>query len=129
MRGYGNTVITGDGCSRGFLWLFKTKDKLICRGNIEALLDYNLCSRGEHPPMERFCYNAMFKCCTSLVEAPSLPATELVSSCYELMFKGCTSLKEAPALSARKLNWYCYESMFEGCTSLTEAPEIGRAHV
>ena len=65
MRGYGNTVITGDYYSGG-RWKFETKDKLICRGNIETLLDYKLCSRGEHPPMQECCYMEMFKGCTSL---------------------------------------------------------------
>ena len=76
MRGYGNTVITGDYYDMG-CWRFETKDKLICRGNIETLLDYKLCSRGKHPPMEIYCYDAMFKGCTSLGEAPALPAKEL----------------------------------------------------
>ena len=44
MRGYGNTVIT-DNYYAGGHWRFETKDKLICRGNIETLLDYKHCSR------------------------------------------------------------------------------------
>ena len=34
----------------------------------------------------------MFEGCTSLVNAPELPATTLARGCYDLMFKGCTSL-------------------------------------
>ena len=93
MRGYGNTVITGYH-DTDVRWKFETKDKLICRGNIEALLNYKLCANGEHPPMSDRCYRGMFKGCTSLVEAPALPAKELAWGCYYSMFKGCTSLKD-----------------------------------
>ena len=34
----------------------------------------------------------MFYGCTSLVEAPELPATTLAERCYSDMFYGCTSL-------------------------------------
>ena len=122
MRGYGNTEITGAFYHEG--WRFETKDKLICRGNIEALLNYKLCANGEHPPMSDRCYRGMFKGCTSLVEAPALPATELDFNCYESMFEGCTSLVEAPALPATKLAKGCYNSMFEGCTSLKDTPVL-----
>ena len=54
MRGSGNSVITGQRNISGtnVRWIFKAKDKVICRGNIETLLDYKICSRGEHPPTE-----------------------------------------------------------------------------
>ena len=119
MRGSGNTVITG-----GSEWHFQTEDRLVCRGNIEKLLDYELCSRGEHPPMGKECYRKMFKGCTSLLESPALPARELSDSCYHLMFSGCTSLEKAPALPAEELAEYCYTAMFLGCTSLEEAPAL-----
>ena len=35
----------------------------------------------------------MFQGCTSLVNAPELPATTLSNYCYQNMFYGCTSLK------------------------------------
>ena len=73
MRGSGNTVITG-----GSEWHFQTEDRLVCRGNIEKLLDYELCSRGEHPPMGKECYKSMFKGCTSLKDRSNLP-----KSCFE----------------------------------------------
>ena len=126
MRGYGNTVITGQRNISGTnaSWIFKTKDKLICRGNIETLLDYKICSKGEHPPMKECCYLKMFEGCTSLEKAPALPAKELANSCYAAMFSGCTSLVEAPSLPATKLADWCYRGMFEGCTSLVEAPAL-----
>ena len=71
-----------------------------------------------------YCYNSMFNGCTSLTQAPELPATTLNDSCYNSMFYGCTSLTKAPELPATTLTWYCYNRMFEGCTSLTQAPEL-----
>ena len=58
------------------------------------------------------CYNSMFKGCTSLTQAPSLPATTLASNCYYSMFSGCTSLTQAPALPATTLANGCYSNMF-----------------
>ena len=40
----------------------------------------------------------MFKGCTSLVTAPELPATTLVSSCYNQMFFACTKLNYVKAM-------------------------------
>ncbi len=66
----------------------------------------------------------MFAECTSLTEAPVLPATNLDGACYERMFTNCTNLTKVPDLPATNLASMCYRSMFEGCTSLTEAPEL-----
>ena len=70
------------------------------------------------------CYSSMFRGCTSLVNAPELPATTLASGCYSSMFQGCTSLVNAPELPATTLASSCYSSMFYGCTSLVNAPEL-----
>lgn len=64
------------------------------------------------------CYRKMFSGCTSLINAPNLPATNLVDDCYTSMFYGCTSLETAPVLPAETLPEGCYEYMFKGCTSL-----------
>lgn len=124
MRGYGNTVITGDGKAKAMSWCFEGAAALICRGNIEVLLDYRLVCRGKHPKMKANCYRSMFYNCKSLEEAPELPATELAERCYFYMFNGCTSLQEAPALPATELASYCYYAMFARCTSLKEAPKL-----
>ena len=72
-----------------------------------------------------YCYDNMFLDCTSLVQAPSLPATTLAYCCYNSMFRGCTSLTQAPStLPATKLVIYCYSAMFAGCTSLVQAPSL-----
>ena len=71
-----------------------------------------------------YCYSSMFEGCTSLVNTPELPATTLSGGCYKNMFKGCTSLVNAPELPATTLSSYCYNGMFQGCTSLVNAPEL-----
>ncbi len=70
------------------------------------------------------CYSYMFYGCTSLTEAPELPATTLAEYCYIYMFYGCTSLTTAPELPATTLANGCYNGMFYDCTSLTTAPDL-----
>lgn len=69
-------------------------------------------------------FSNMFRDCTSLVNAPELPATILANNCYENMFKGCANLVNAPELPATTLAEYCYSGMFSDCTSLVNAPEL-----
>ena len=64
------------------------------------------------------CYMQMFQDCTSLTEAPELPATTIVHGVYQNMFQGCTSLETAPILPAAKIADGAYYRMFYGCTSL-----------
>ena len=74
--------------------------------------------------LTRYCYSCMFEACSSLTQAPLLPATTLAESCYQQMFSDCTSLTQAPELPATTLKGSCYASMFYGCTSLTQAPAL-----
>ena len=60
----------------------------------------------------------MFDNCTSLMQAPELPATTIATNCYSRMFFNCTSLTQAPELPATTLERNCYASMFYGCTDL-----------
>ena len=90
-NGAGNTKITG-GLSHE--WTLNGSS-ISCTGNIESLLDYETVGAGQHPTMANFCYYYMFRDCTSLTTAPSLPATTLALSCYISMFYGCTSIKLA----------------------------------
>ena len=121
IRGTGNTSITG--YTRNGTWLISGED-VRCYGNIETLLDYATVAAGEHPTMTNGCYAYMFNGCTSLTQAPSLPATTLTSDCYREMFKGCTSLTQAPSLPATTLNGGCYREMFYGCTNLIQIPAL-----
>ena len=72
--------------------------------------------------MSDACYSGMFRGCTSLTQAPELPATTLTSACYCYMFSGC-SLTQAPELPATTLTSNCYNNMFAFCP-LTQAPEL-----
>lgn len=121
LRGTGNTIITGK--SLNSKWVLTGTD-IRCIGNIENLLDYATVESGDHPTMATSCYSSMFNGCTSLTQAPALPATTLASNCYYSMFNGCTSLTQTPALPATTLADYCYYSMFNDCTSLTQAPTL-----
>ena len=121
LRGTGNTVITGS--DSNYKWVLTGTD-ISCIGNIENLLDYATVESGAHPTMANNCYYNMFRDCTSLTQAPALPATTLVSKCYQSMFRDCTSLTQAPSLPATTLVTYCYAEMFNGCTALTQAPAL-----
>ena len=120
-RGTGNTKITGN--SLNYKWVLTGTD-ISCIGNIENLLDYETVVSGNHPTMANYCYANMFRDCTSLTQAPALPATTLTNNCYENMFSGCTSLIHAPSLPATTLTSNCYSNMFYKCTSLIQAPSL-----
>ena len=121
LRGTGNTVITGS--SSNYRWVLTGSD-IKCIGNIENLLDYATVESGAHPTMADNCYRYMFLDCTSLTQAPALPATTLAPYCYYCMFQNCTSLTQAPALPATTLAKHCYQYMFYGCNGLTQAPDL-----
>ena len=74
--------------------------------------------------LTRGCYNSMFRNCANLQSAPSLPATILASECYKDMFHDCIHLSSAPSLPATELAGDCYCSMFYGCSSLDSAPAL-----
>ena len=102
-----------------------TGNNIVGSGSIMSLLyktltiDNNLIL-----PNYNWCFNELFKNCTSLITAPELPATNLTEGCYASMFYGCINLTAAPELPATTLAVSCYNSMFRGCTSLTAAPEL-----
>ena len=105
-----------------------TGARLRARGNIASLIyGTNNAYANKYASTESYCYYSMFTGCTSLNQAPELPATTLANSCYSYMFYGCTSLVQAPELPATALANYCYSYMFKGCTSLTQAPELPAA--
>lgn len=62
----------------------------------------------------------MFAGCTSLTEAPELPAQILAAYCYWNMFLSCISLTKAPELPAKNLVDNCYFGMFANCNKLNE---------
>ena len=102
------------------IYQFVMEGKIAASGNVQYLLD----DTGSRTDVPSWCYNSMFKGCTSLTQAPALLATTLADTCYCDMFNSCTSLTQAPALPATTLAESCYMSMFEKCTSLTQAPAL-----
>ena len=99
--------------------------RLRARGNIASLIyGTNDVYVNKYTSTKAYCYNALFKNCKSLVQAPELPATTLAYNCYRDMFNGCANLTQAPVLPATTLAENCYDSMFQGCTSLTQAPRL-----
>jgi len=92
-----------------------------CKGDIRTLLNYKKYNKVDTGNAK---FTSLFSNCTSLVTAPSLPATELAEECYAYMFSGCTALTVAPNLPATELSKQCYDSMFFGCKALTSAPII-----
>ena len=99
-------------------WIFTGATNLEAIGNINMLIQDVLGGDIEDIPLAGNCYNNMFRNCTSLVTAPTLPATTLATSCYANMLNGCKGLTTAPALPATTLTPYCYVNMLNGCTSL-----------
>jgi hypothetical protein len=65
-------------------------------------------------------YSWLFRDCKTIVSASKLLLNikTLARTCYYAMFEGCTSLVEAPELPATTLASYCYSNMFDGCTNL-----------
>ena len=99
--------------------------RLRARGNIASLIyGSNDAYVNKYTSTKEYCYSAMFSGCTSLIQAPELPATTLTAYCYNYMFSYCASLTQAPELPATTLAFHCYDSMFNGCRFLTQAPEL-----
>lgn len=88
-------------------------------GNIMSLLDATM----QQTSVPDHAFHYLFMDCTSLIQAPALPATTLAEHCYHGMFSGC-SLTQAPALPATTLAEHCYYGMFGACRSLTQAPAL-----
>ena len=88
--------------------------RIAASGNIMSLLN------GVSPDsiIATYCYYGMFKGCTSLAQAPELPATTLGIYCYYYMFSDCTALAQAPELPATTLKSNCYAYMFKGCINI-----------
>lgn len=112
LRGIGNSGIGGKECG----WNLDGTD-IKCIGNIENLLDYATVESGNHPIMRNKCYNNMFGACTSLTQAPALPATTLADNCYYGMFSGCTGLKLSSIRTDKYVQEYRIPSSGNGVTA------------
>ena len=61
------------------------------------------------------CYKGMFSSCKSLTTPPVLSSTTLAKSCYEQMFAGCNNTNfQAPSFPATTLVSRCYYGTFNG---------------
>ena len=94
-------------------------------GSIAGLTDMRACFSGctsltQAPDIPASVTNMSdcFHGCTSLTQAPDIPAN--VTGMYRC-FSGCTSLTQAPQIPASVTDMY---RCFSGCTSLTQAPQI-----
>ena len=107
----------------GFYLYYTMTGKIAASGNINSLhYESDFATRTKLDYTSEYCN--LFNCCTSLTQAPELPAITLIERCYESMFGGCTSLTQAPKLPATTLAYGCYGAMFGGCTSLIQPPEL-----
>ena len=59
----------------------------------------------------------MFYQCSSLTEAPELPATTLASYCYNYMFNGCANLNKITMLATDISASYCLYNWVSGVAS------------
>ena len=92
---------------------FVMTGSIAASGNIMSLLNFSTTL-----PDTDYAFCSLFKGCTSLTQASSLPATTLAPRCYYNMFSGCTSLTQAPELPATTLERNCYAFMFTSCRKL-----------
>ncbi len=100
---------------------FNMSGHIAASGNVMSLID------GEGITTEipqEYCFYNLFSGCSTLTQAPDLPATKLTKGCYQGMFNGCTNLRQAPDLPATKMEPYCYQSMFYRCGHMKKAPEL-----
>lgn len=66
---------------------FEMTGKIAASGNINSLLEEDEeKARTMSLAGKDFCYASMFNGCTSLTQAPELPATTLTNNCYNRMF-------------------------------------------
>ena len=107
---------------------FRMKGKIEASGNCNSMLsrDFeNITSLSGY----NYAFTRLFDGCTSLTQAPELPATTLAEHCYDLMFRECESLTQAPDLPAKYLVNSCYAYMLYRCKSLTKAPALPAEHL
>lgn len=98
--------------------------QFIITGSVSASGDINyLLNKNSTNTLSAYCYNNLFKNCSSLIAAPELPATTLRECCYSSMFYWCSWLTTPPVLPATTLAAGCYEYMFTS-SWLTTVPEL-----
>ena len=146
LRGYGNTIITGEsaGTDNGALHITEGSNVSVS-GPISSLIDYrrvptsigtyaykNLFgwkSPGDTKivdaskliidgPISACCCGGMFSRNKGLIEGPKFPSLTLANYCYQSLFYQCEALTVLPRLNATNLAPGCYNSLFNSCTSI-----------
>ena len=146
LRGYGNTIITGQNAAtdNGALHITAGSNVSVS-GPISSLIDYrhiptsigtyaykNLFgwkSPGDTKivdaskliidgPISAYCCSGMFSRNKGLIEGPKFPSLTLANYCYQSAFYQCEALTVLPRLYATNLPIGCYSSLFNGCTSI-----------
>lgn len=121
LRGANNTKM---GATSSKYYFVINGQNVECDGNIETLLDYETVLSGYHPEMAQSAFQYLFKGCSALTKAPTLPALNLSSQCYYGMFSGCTNLTSAPDLPAKIIPQSAYNEMFKNCSALVDIPSL-----
>ena len=67
--------------------------------------------------MKDFCYHSMFYDCSSLKDAPALPATTLANYCYQYMFNSCTKLSAVTCLATNISASNCTNNWLNGVSA------------
>ena len=107
----------------GLAYVFSNATNLVSAAKLNMDISFFEDRYGQTIEHKHCCY-FMFQHCTSLVNAPDLPQTELATSCYAEMFAGCTALRNVPRLPATEIAVGSYFGMFSGCSSLTEGADL-----
>ena len=100
---------------------FTINKKCNLKGNCMSMLFGDNAADNYSLSGKNYAFSRLFYGCSNIVNVSSnfLPATTLATYCYQYMFRDCTSLTTAPELPATTLANSCYSNMFRNCTSLT----------
>ena len=110
-----NTSTTDTGFSTSFSDIYQFSFSW----NVSASWDINfLLNKNSTNSVSSNCYRNLFNGCSSLITAPSLPATIVDELCYAQMFYDCLLLETLPILPASTLADSCYSLMFGGCSKI-----------
>ena len=96
---------------------FAMSGKIKAFGNIQSLLNWST-------SVPAYGFYSLFDSCSSLVEAPTMPAETLNSNSCNRMYLNCTGLTQTPELPATTVNSATYAYMFAGCSNLKTGPTI-----
>lgn len=151
LRGSNNTYLSNT--DRNINVFSISGSNVAVSGNIDTLLDYTKVDNGQSPnaaeatfkylfannsaitdaanlvlkraTLPDEAYNAMFRGCTNLINAPMKIDSNIVGkmSCQN-MFLQCAKLTNAPTLPAQYIYNAGYNAMFRECTALQVAPEL-----